>query len=189
MKPALATALLFLAASAGSLFAQANGDYKIDKIAPAVIRTPDYQFQGDDRRTGRAEQWLELEVEFEAKPEYTEELTFKYFVLINSKLLTGEVTHVSIPSGRDLRSVMYVSPRTLARLLAGKTLTANTIENVAVQILNKGATVAEKSFKEGAPQWYTKMPQITGFVLNKNQTPFAPLYWDRYEAIKAPTNQ
>jgi len=28
------------------------------------------------------------------------------------------------------------------------------------------------------------MPQISGFVLNKNETPFAPLYWDRYEQIK-----
>jgi hypothetical protein len=29
------------------------------------------------------------------------------------------------------------------------------------------------------------MPQIAGFVLNKNETPFAQLYWDRYEQIKS----
>jgi hypothetical protein len=29
------------------------------------------------------------------------------------------------------------------------------------------------------------LPQTQGLVLNKTQTPFAPLYWDRYEAIKA----
>jgi hypothetical protein len=28
------------------------------------------------------------------------------------------------------------------------------------------------------------LPPITGFVLNKNETPFAPLYWDRYPQIK-----
>ena len=28
------------------------------------------------------------------------------------------------------------------------------------------------------------MPQVAGLVLNKNETPFAPLYWDRYEQIK-----
>ena len=31
------------------------------------------------------------------------------------------------------------------------------------------------------------IPQVAGFVLNKSETPFAPLYWDRYEQIKTPT--
>jgi len=36
------------------------------------------------------------------------------------------------------------------------------------------------------PQWFTALPPIAGFVLNKNETPFAPLYWDRYAQIKPP---
>jgi len=31
------------------------------------------------------------------------------------------------------------------------------------------------------PQWFAT---LAGFVLNKNETPFAPLYWDRYAQIK-----
>jgi len=34
------------------------------------------------------------------------------------------------------------------------------------------------------PQWFAALPPIAGFVLNKNETPFAPLYWDRYAQIK-----
>jgi len=34
------------------------------------------------------------------------------------------------------------------------------------------------------PQWFIALPPIAGFVLNKNETPFAPLYWDRYAQIK-----
>jgi hypothetical protein len=34
------------------------------------------------------------------------------------------------------------------------------------------------------PQWFAALPAIAGFVLNKNETPFAPLYWDRYAQIK-----
>jgi hypothetical protein len=184
MNKFLFAALLIVSVAAGG-FAQKPGDYKIGKISPAAVRTPQIQFDGDQKRTGRSEQWLEVEVEFSAKPEFTEELTFKYYILFNGKLLTGEVTHVSIPEGRDLRSVMYISPRTIARLTGGKGMSASSIENVAVQILNKGALVAEESFKDAQPQWYMRMQQITGFVLNKNQTPFAPLYWDRYEAIKS----
>jgi hypothetical protein len=31
---------------------------------------------------------------------------------------------------------------------------------------------------------FAALPPIPGFVLNKNETPFAPLYWDRYPQIK-----
>jgi hypothetical protein len=34
------------------------------------------------------------------------------------------------------------------------------------------------------PQWFAALPPIAGFVLNKNETSFAPLYWDRYAQIK-----
>jgi hypothetical protein len=33
------------------------------------------------------------------------------------------------------------------------------------------------------PQWFAALPPIAGFVLNKNETPFAP-FWDRYAQIK-----
>ena len=83
--------------------------------------------------------------------------------------------------------MVYVPPRNLQRLFEGKPFTANSIVNVGVQILNKGQLVAEKSSKPSTGQWWQTMQQITGLVLNKNETPFAPLYWDRYEAIKAAT--
>src|SRR5437867_2083210 len=98
-------AVLFLAASAFG-----RDEYQITKVAPAVIRTPEITFTGDQRRTGRSEQWVELEVEFRSNVDFTDELTFKYYVLFAGKLLTGEVTHVSISKGRDLRSVMYINP-------------------------------------------------------------------------------
>ena len=31
---------------------------------------------------------------------------------------------------------------------------------------------------------FAALPPISGFVLNKNETPFAPLYWDGYTQIK-----
>jgi hypothetical protein len=42
----------------------------------------------------------------------------------------------------------------------------------------------ELSLTRSPAQWFATIPQISGFVLNKNETPFAPLYWDRYEQIK-----
>ena len=87
------------------------------------------------------------------------------------------------PSGRDLFSVMYVSPRSISRIMDNKPVTNVAIQNAAVQILKGGQVVAEKSMK-GTGQWWTQGQSLTGLLINKNETPFAPLYWDRYEAIK-----
>jgi hypothetical protein len=169
-----------------SVFGRA--DYEIKKISPAVITTPTYAYTlGPQHPTGRAQQWLEIEVNFQAVPEWTDELTVKYYILFAGQCLTGEVTHVDIPKGRDLYSVAYVSPRTIARILNGRPMTGVDIQDVGVQLVHQGQVLVTKSFKtQGETQWWQNQQQVTGKVLNKNQTPFAPLLWDRYEVIKAP---
>jgi hypothetical protein len=68
--------------------------------------------------------------------------------------------------------------------MGNRALTPNSAQNVAVQILQKGIVKDELSFTRTSGQWYAGLPAVSGFVLNKNETPFAPLYWDRYEQIK-----
>jgi hypothetical protein len=160
-------------------------DFQITKITRNLIATPEFNYSGAGTfRPPTHDRWLEVEVEFSAVPEFTDELTFKYFILINGKLLTGEVTHVNILGGKELHSVMYVPPRALAHILGNRTLTANAVENVAVQVLQQGSVKDERSLARTRPQWFAALPAVSGFVLNKNETPFAPLYWDRYEQIK-----
>jgi hypothetical protein len=152
-----------------------------------LISTPQYTFTGAEQYVpNQRDRWLEVEVEFGAAPAFTDELTFKYFILLNGRLLTGEVTHTNIAAGRDNRSVMYVSPKTLARFLNNRPVTPNVVQNIAVQIVQQGAVKDELSLVRAPAQWFSSIPQVTGFVLNKNETPFAPLYWDRYEQIKTP---
>ncbi len=169
-----------------TVLAQTRGaDFQLTKITKNLVTTPQISYTGGQQYpTNQRDQWLEVEVQFASTPEYTDELTFKYFILINGKLLAGEVTHVNIAAGRENRSVMYVSPRTLARFNGNRPVTANTIQNIAIQLLQQGAVKDELSFTKTAGQWYAGLSQLTGFVLNKNETPFAPLYWDRYEQIK-----
>lgn len=178
---------ILLAAFAGSLFAQNRAaDFQVTKITRNLIASPEFNYSGAETyRTNSRDRWLEVEVEFASALEFTEELTLKYFILINGKLLTGEVTHVNIMGGKELRSVLYVPPRALTRVMANRPLTANTVENVAVQILQAGTVKDEQSLARSRPQWYSGLPTIAGMALNKNETPFAPLYWDRYEQIKS----
>lgn len=179
----LICALAFLG---GGAFAQTRGaDFQLTKITKNLVSTPQFAYTGAQQYpTNQRDRWLEVEVQFVAAPEITDELTFKYFILLNGKLLTGEVTHVNIAAGRENRSVMYVSPRALARFLGNRALTETSVQNVAVQILQKGAVKDELSFTRAPGQWFAGLPALSGFVLNKNETPFAPLYWDRYEQIK-----
>jgi hypothetical protein len=161
------------------------GEFEITKITKNLIRTPQYTYSGPNQyQTSPRDMWLEVEVEFSAAPPWTDNLTFKYYILFNGKLLTGEVTHTNVAAGRENRSVMYVSPRALARFAGNRSITPGMFQNIAVQIVQQGTVKSELSLQRVPPEWFANIPQITGFLLNKNETPFAPLYWDRYEQIK-----
>lgn len=180
--------LSILCASALHANAQARpgAEFQLTRIVRNLITTPQFTYNGAQQyQANQRDRWLEVEAEFAAGPEFTDELTFKYFIMFNGKLLTGEVTHVNVAAGRENRSVMYVSPRTLARFMGNRPVSPANLQNIAVQILQQGAVKSELSLERGQPNWFAALPQVAGFVLNKNETPFAPLYWDRYEQIKA----
>jgi hypothetical protein len=181
------SALIFLILTVSALAqTRAPGpDFQITKIAPNFTASPQFTYAGAEQYpTDQRDRWLGVEVTFSAAPEFTDELSLKYFILVNGKLLTGEVTHVNIPASRENRSVMYVPPKTVQRLILGKTITINVVQNVAVQLIQQGALKSELSLNRAPAQWYSTIPQTGGLMLNKNETPFAPLYWDRYCQIK-----
>lgn len=185
VKPAVCLLMLLLPVS---VFAQARPgvEFQLTKISRNLVTTPQFTYTGAQQyQANQRDRWLEIECDFAAAPEFTDELTFKYYLLFNGRLLTGEVTHTNVAAGRDNRSVMYVSPKTIARLMGNRPVAPTSVQNIAVQILQQGAVKSELSMDRAQPQWFASMPQVAGFLLNKNETPFAPLYWDRYEQIKA----
>jgi len=189
MKRTILISANILSTIVATAIAQPRGavDFQLLKINPNIISSPQFTYTGAEQfQADQRERWLEVEVTFACAPEFTDELTLKYFILFNGKLLTGEVTHVNIPAGREHRSVMYITPKTLQRLMLGRTVTNNALQNTAVQLMQQGALKDELSAQRAAPQWYATLPQVAGLVLNKNETPFMPLYWDRYCQIKTP---
>jgi len=186
MKRTILISAIILSAIATTMMAQPRGaDFQLLKINSNFISSPQFTYIGAEQfAADQRERWLEVEVTFAAAPEFTDELTLKYFILFNGKLLTGEVTHTNIPAGRENRSVMYITPKTLQRLMLGRTVTNNALQNTAVQLMQQGALKDEMSATRAPAQWYATLPQVAGLVLNKNETPFAPLYWDRYCQIK-----
>jgi hypothetical protein len=161
------------------------GGFQITKIDKNLITAPQYSYIGGEQiTTNQRDLWLSIDTEFTSTLEVADDVVFKYFVLIGGKVLTGEVTHTNILAGRGLRSVMFAPPKVLARFNGGRPLVAASIQNIAVQIVQQGAVKEQANLSRASAGWYTSLPQVPGFLLNKNDTPFAPLYWDRYEQIK-----
>lgn len=199
--------LMLLMAAGTTSAQQMNTEFYVAKITPQLVTTPEYNFTlgPKGKRTTKNKDWLEVEVSFDWQPRdrkemFTDDVTIDYFVLLNNAtrenpqgtLLTGAVSHVAIAAGKGMNSVMYVSPRSLERFFDGKAPgTVNAaIKDVGIVIKQKGQPVAQSALFSkigtGTPWWTADgFAPTAGFVLNKNETPFAPLLWDYYEAVKA----
>jgi hypothetical protein len=168
-----------------SVFAQnRRSDIQLTKIGRELILAPVYNYTGGEKLRESHDRWLKVEAQFAAAPEFTDEVTFKYYILIGGKILTGEVTHVNVLAGQELYSCMYVPPHALAYVLGNRSPNMTSVENVAVQVLKNGEVKDELSMLRARPQWFTSLPALPGFVLDKSETPFAPLFWGYYEQIK-----
>src|ERR1043165_2977364 len=98
--------LSFIAVMALAWHAEAQvpvgpGAVKLGKVQPEVIKAPEFNITGGPQKRSKVGQWLEVEVEFETKAEEIDELTFKYTIMFEKRLLDGQVTHINIPKGRD----------------------------------------------------------------------------------------
>src|SRR6478736_5525193 len=128
MKLLLCSILFFSVMTvASSVRAQgtAAGGFQITKINKNMITSPQYAYVGGDQiTTNQRDYWLSIDTEFISTVDVADDVTFKYFVLIGGKVLTGEVTHMNILAGRGLRSVMFASPKVLYRFNAGRPVSA-----------------------------------------------------------------
>lgn len=182
-------ACLFAAVSFATTVAQAQvpvvvgpRNFKIQAVLPSVTTSPEYTVRNTTEKRVQYLKWFEVEVEFEVDGvELVDEITVEYLVSINGKLCPGRVTHVNIPKGKGRFSVMYISPRNLDRLTGGKQLNNSMVDNIWVKISKQGQLLAEKAM---TPKVVPNLPRFEGFLLTKADTPFAALWFDRYEAVK-----
>ncbi len=180
-----------------------NTGFAVESIDISLEPTPVYNLTIGPQRKANSQDWMMVETSFSYEPRernadpFLDEVTLNYYVLLDNKsrenptgtLLTGTITHVAVPPGKELHSVAFVSPRTIQRFFNGKSPSkAQATQAVGITISRQGQIVAEQSvgLGKGKPQWWNQFQQTPGYVLSKDQTPFAPLFWDYYEALKAP---
>lgn len=199
--PPLLTAIL-LAVSSHFLEAQTASEFAITKIDPQIVTRPAINYSGATQKTVPPKSWLEIEVTFasqSANPaeKYTDDLVINYYVLLSNKsvafpqgaLLTGQTALASVPAKQnDMKSVIYLSPRSMERLFDGKVPASpsSAIVDIGVTISKQGQVVAQKSLKGQTQAWWPQFQQTPGYLLNKSETPFASLNWEYYEQVKKP---
>jgi len=202
--PLKAVGYLVALALLGPVFqlrAQSSTEVGITKIEPAIVTTPAVSYSGATQKSFRPKSWMEIEVTFAtalqtASPteKYSDDLTVNYYVLLNNKsalfpqgaLLTGQTALLSVPvKDNDLKTVIYISPRSLERFFDGKIPSSPNaaVIDIGVTISKGGKEVASKSLK-AAGAWWPQFQPVSGYLLNKSETPFASLNSDYYESVK-----
>ena len=190
-------AAIILMLGAVSLFAQGRGRegdgkfvLKVRELTGygprALVRSPD---AGSSKRSGSRE-WAELSVIYDTDPEWLDEVTFQYYVLLRGQagaeytLLKGVVTYVDVERGRAHQGVAYVRPAALARYgeIAGVAVEAK-VKGEVVSVLSEGRLGANKPL----PLEWWKNPNLIpkeGYIVDKSKTPFILINFDNFEALK-----
>ena len=195
----LSTLLACFVFSASSLMAQ---QYKLDVDKPDFdsLESPDLGGNTGDKKF-KAKDWLESEVKFKIeasndKEKFVNSVTVRWYVAVENPdgkgflLLKKEIQHVNVPVDEDIYSSVYLSPNSIMRLSGRDRAGKNTLSHVGGEILVNGTVPVGNSgyfTSKDKPGWWTK-PGLTSFdeikLLNKSETPFKALWWDRYAEIK-----
>lgn len=175
---------------AGNLWAQGGSgraQIEIKNIRQHQVDAPNYGGTSDlgGRPSTLWRKWLKIEVQFDSKLEWADDVQVKYYVLIGKgedrRLFVGEVTHINVAKGSQHYSAMFIQPNTLKRYGAGQ------IEQVTVRIFYKGALVSTLSEPAAQNGWWDRFQPTPGYLLTPQETPWAPIADDRFEAVKPTT--
>jgi hypothetical protein len=198
------SSLALMLATASCLNAQTGSEVAIERIDAKMVTTPTVTYTGASMKQFRPKSWMEIEVSFATAiqstsltEKYSDDLTINYYVLLKNSqlpqgaprgtLLTGQTSLSTVPlNDNNLKSVIYISPRSLERFFNSKIPSSDSgvIDDIGVTISKQGQVVAQKSLKGQTQAWWPQFQQTPGYLLNKSETPFASLNWDYYEAVK-----
>ena len=180
--------------SLGQAPAQAAAEMlRVDRMNVARLPTPVFQTRSSIPSTGRGggrDEWIEFSVLYRTAPDWIDELTFTYYVVLDQKdtpqtpykLLTTAVTYVNVEKGRSHRATAYLHPTTFARY--GRP--ARWAVVITTTLGGRPFEVIKCSEGEEQRQWWRQLQAEEGLLLNRNETPFAFFNLSDLEAIKSP---
>lgn len=174
-----------------------------DKPAFDDILSPEFAGMTGKQKAFKPKEWLDIEVKLkvllnpEPKSKTCDKLTVKWYVAVKNPekagkylLLTKDVEHVNVPLEQDIFVSVYLSPASIKRLTHSDRASKNSVEFVGYEVFVAGEKVAQETSKGQVGWWSVPSEKIskndTVPLLNKNETPFRALWWDRYAEISEP---
>ena len=189
-----------------SLSGVAYGQLELSKDARFDVGDPSFEelqspviSEGNGKRFAPKD-WLEIEVEVkvgrlkeEPKDGYLDEFKVNWHVVVKGQdrknyWIKKTVTHVNLSREDSVFVSIYLSPNTLRRITGKDRASKSDLEAIGGEIEYRGKMVG--SFSHGEKDgWWTKTLKSVEVtqkfpLLNKTQTPFAPLWYDRYAEVK-----
>lgn len=197
------TLVLGLALTGVALFpGLALSQGKAEVEAPTFDSIPSPEFNIGKNKSFKPKDWLEIESKIKLPPQtaeqkevgFIDQVVVKWYIAIKNRegrgvwLLSKEITHINVPIDEDIYSCVYLSPSTLKRVTGSDRAGKMSVERVGVEVSINGNKVGEQSTKDKPGWWNATSPSISRTdkfpLLNKNETPFRALWWDRYAEIE-----
>ena len=194
----IATAAAVALAFSSSALAQA---VKVTGEKPTFddLQSPT-EFGGTKSKSFKPKDWLEVETKLKVqmspapKSQTLERMTVKWYVAVKNPeksgtflLLTKDIEYVNVALEEDVFVSVYLSPASVRRLTGSDKAGKSSVEFVGYEVLVNGERVASETNKGPANWWTVASDKIsrsdTVPLLNKKETPFGVMWWDRYAEI------
>lgn len=194
------TASAFIAAlSIGSASGQA-AKAVIEK--PAFDDLPSPEFPGGKSKAFKPKDWLEIETKLnlslspEPASKTCDKVIVKWYVAVKNPekpgtflLISKDIEYVNVPLSEDVYCSVYLSPSSIKRLTGFDRAGKGSVEYVGFEVLINGEKVAQETSKGKVGWWSAASDKISRTekvpLLNKAETPFASMWWDRYAEVSA----
>ena len=161
------------------------GDFRVVSIRNSLLQAPKYSASGgqaDDQPATLLRDWLRIEVQFETKLEWADDVKLVYFAVVGkqaaAKLFKGEVTHSYVMKGPQHFSAMFMHPNAIRRHGDGR------VERVGVQLFFRDRLFDQKSDPPSNQRWWELFTPQQEPLLNPMQTPWAMIAHTHYEAVR-----
>jgi hypothetical protein len=170
------------------LFPSPNDALVISKITPSLVPSPMYELRAGPEKRFQPRNWFEVEVEFSVRKPVPDGAVFRFRVMIADVVFTGDIPVGPLEKGEDLVTVAYISPNSLWRAFHGRS-SVYSVLHIEISIVSGEETIGGDVF-ETEKGTFPIFRTLEETVWPKSNTPFAPLYWDRYvEPVTEPPSK
>ena len=189
-------------ALSGTAFSQLElsktNSFDVDKPEFDDLQSPNIPVGKNKKFTPK--DWLEVEVKLKVKKlketpkdNYLDEFKVNWYVVVKGQdnkgyMMTKTITHINMPIDEEVVVSVYLSPSTLRRITGKERAGKGDLEAIGGEIEYGGEMVGFFSHGIKAGWWRLPLDKIERTekfpLLDKSQTPFASLWYDRYAEIK-----